>query len=64
MQTIGHIIIRDEKILILIREKRYSRQLKIRRSGQDGRWTQLIANIASLQQVPGTQPGTFFTKQV
>ncbi len=36
MQTIGHIIIHGEKLLILIREKRHSRQFKIRRAGADG----------------------------
>ncbi len=36
MQTIGHLIIHGEKILILIREKKHSRQFKRRRVGSDG----------------------------
>ncbi len=36
IQTTGHLLIDGQKILILVREKRYSRQLKIRLSGKDG----------------------------
>lgn len=36
MQTTGYMIIGDEKILVLCRQKKYSRQLKIRMSGKDG----------------------------
>lgn len=36
MQTIGYLEIYEEKILVLVRQKKYTRQLKIRKSGQDG----------------------------
>jgi len=36
MQTIGHIIVKHRKILVLVRHKRYSRQFKLRNSGKDG----------------------------
>jgi len=35
-QTIGYIKIGNKKALVLIRTKKYSRQLKLRESGQDG----------------------------
>lgn len=36
MQTTGYLIIGGQKVLILVRHKRYSRLLKIRKSGRDG----------------------------
>ena len=36
MQTTGHLIIGGQKVLVLVRHKRYSRLLKIRKSGRDG----------------------------
>ena len=36
MQTTGYMIINGEKILVLCRQKRFSRQFKIRTSGKDG----------------------------
>ena len=37
-QTIGHIEVDGKKTLVLLRTKRFSRQLKLRKSGQDGIW--------------------------
>ncbi len=51
MQTIGHIIIDNKKILILIREKKHSRQLKIRHTGADG--THMTAEEDFLVDSPG-----------
>ena len=36
MQTTGYVTIGDEKILVLCRQKRFSRQFKVRKSGKDG----------------------------
>jgi hypothetical protein len=36
MQTTGYIKINNETILILVRQKKYSRLLKIRNTGQKG----------------------------
>ena len=36
MQTTGYMIVGNEKILVLCRQKRLSRQFKIRTSGKDG----------------------------
>ena len=36
MQTTGYVIIGGETILLLIREKRTSRLLKLRQTGKDG----------------------------
>lgn len=36
MQTHGYIIIRGEKIKILVRHRKYGRLLRIRKSGTDG----------------------------
>ena len=35
-QTIGYIQIGKKKVLVLVRTKRYSRQLKLRKLGRDG----------------------------
>ena len=37
MQTTGYIIIRGEIIMVLVREKKHSRQFKLRKSGRPGR---------------------------
>lgn len=37
MQQTGYVIIDGEKIKVLVRDKKYSRLLKIRLSGRDGR---------------------------
>lgn len=36
MQTHGYIIVENQKILVLVRNKKYSRVLKIRYTGVDG----------------------------
>jgi len=36
MQTTGHIKINGETLLVLVRQKRFSRQLKLRKSGKPG----------------------------
>lgn len=36
MQTYGYLMIKDKKILILIRNKKYNRALKLRFTGLDG----------------------------
>jgi len=36
MQTTGYMIIGGEKVLVLCRQKRVTRQFKIRASGKDG----------------------------
>ena len=38
MQTYGYLMIKDKKILILVRSKKYSRALKIRFTGSDGNY--------------------------
>ena len=36
MQTTGYLIINGQKVLVLVRQKRYSRLLKLRKNGRDG----------------------------
>ncbi|GAH73647.1 unnamed protein product [marine sediment metagenome] len=36
MQTHGYLIVNKQKILVLVRDKKYSRILKLRFSGTDG----------------------------
>jgi len=36
MQTYGYLMIKDKKILILVRSKKYSHTLKLRLAGSDG----------------------------
>ena len=36
MQTIGHVIVNKQKVLVLVRDKKYSCTLKLRLSGSDG----------------------------
>jgi hypothetical protein len=36
MQTTGHVYVDNQKILILCRQKKYTRRLKLRKSGRDG----------------------------
>ena len=36
MQIHGHLIINNQKILVLVRHKKYGRALKIRLTGKDG----------------------------
>ena len=50
MQTIGYLKIRGEKILVLVRQKRYSRLLYLRKSGSDG--TYLEDESAFLESHP------------
>ena len=38
MQTTGYLIINGQKVLVLVRQKRYSRLLKLRKSGRDGQY--------------------------
>jgi len=36
MQTHGYLIVNKQKVLVLVRDKKYSRTLKLRLSGSDG----------------------------
>ena len=36
MQTHGYLIVNNQKVLILVRNKKYSRALKLRLTGTDG----------------------------
>lgn len=36
MQAAGYMIVNNEKILVLCRQKKFTRQLKIRENGKDG----------------------------
>ncbi len=36
MQTTGYVIVNGRKILVLVRHKRHSRQMRMRQSGRDG----------------------------
>ncbi|MBA7554162.1 hypothetical protein ES705_46774 [subsurface metagenome] len=36
MQTHGYVIVKNQKILVLVRNKKYSRALKLRYTGADG----------------------------
>jgi len=38
MQTHGYLMIKDKKILILVRSRKYSRALKLRFTGSDGNY--------------------------
>jgi len=38
MQCTGHIIVNGEKILVLVRNRKYGREFKIRESGKDGQY--------------------------
>lgn len=36
LQTLGYLLIDDKKILVLVRQKKYTRCFKLRKSGADG----------------------------
>ena len=36
MQTIGYVILDNQKVLVLVRARKYGRSLKLRKTGKDG----------------------------
>jgi len=50
MQQTGYLKVNGEKILVLVRAKKYSRQFKVRRSGRDG--TRYKAEEEHLREYP------------